>query len=110
MSKKRREEEKRILAEMDEAMKETQTEESTSVEEREKQPKKYKFFGVLEDKTPEKIHCRKCKTLMENGVCPTCGHRVYVPMDEEKKKQVRWIVGGVCLALFLILFLWAQFS
>ena len=105
MSKKRREEERRILAEMDEAMQSEGKE--TPIE---TPSKKYKYFGIIEDKTPEKIHCKNCKTLMEDGVCPTCGFRIYTPMDEGRKKKVRLIVGGVCLAAFLILFLWLQFS
>ena len=100
---KKREVEQKILKEMDEAMKEQgHSEEKTS--------KKYALFGLVEDKTPEKVHCKKCRTWLENGVCPTCGFHIYTPMDEGKKKKIRLIVGGVCIALFLGLFLWLQFS
>lgn len=102
MSKQKREEEKKILAEMDEAMKE-KTEEA-----QEGGKKKYKHFGLFEDKTPENLHCRRCKTLMENGVCPTCGFRSYVPMDEKKQKKIRFILTCVCLAAFVVLFVWLQ--
>lgn len=97
--KQKKEEEKRILAQMDEAMGETS--ETT----KEEKPKR---AGLFTDKTPEQIHCKRCKTLMENGVCPTCGFRMYVPMDKKKQKMIRWIVGGVCLVGFLFLFVWLQ--
>ena len=102
MSKQRREEEKKILAEMDEAMKENVQKEET--------PKKTKskIFGVFEDKTPEQLHCHKCKALMENGVCPECGFRTYVPMSKEKQQKIRLILTGVFVVAFVILFVWLQ--
>ena len=56
----------------------------------------------------QKLHCPRCKTLMENGKCPNCGHYVYVPMDREKRSKIRLIVGGVCIVGFLILFVILQ--
>ena len=100
MKKERGEEEKEILAQMDEAMREEEVGETT-----EEKPKKILFF---KDKTPDEVHCHKCGTLMEKGRCPNCGHTIYVPMDEKKKKIVRWIVGGVCLLAFLIVFIVTQ--
>lgn len=90
---KRKEEEKRILAEMDEAMKglsgeiqEPQTDEQPSA-------------------LSQKLYCRRCKTeLTANGVCPVCGYRVYMPMDEQKRKKIRFIVATACIVGFLILF------
>ncbi len=96
MKKERREEERKILAQMDEAMKENQ---KTDAE------KPQKYVGPFRDKTPETIHCRKCSALMENGKCPNCGHTVYVPMDGKKQKIIRWVVGGVCLLAFLVVFI-----
>ena len=60
------------------------------------------------DVTPEKIHCKRCKTLMENGVCPTCGFRIYVPMEKGKRDKIRLVVTVVCMAVFLVLFLMSQ--
>lgn len=54
------------------------------------------------DATPDKLHCHKCGTLMENGVCPNCGYKIYVPMEESKTKKIRLIVGGVCLVLIVV--------
>ena len=109
MNKQKREEEKKILAEMDEAMKEqAKAEVETPAQENAERPKKYKHFGLFEDKTPEKLHCRKCKTVMENGVCPVCGFRSYVPMDEKKQKKIRFVLTCVCLAVFVVLFVWLQ--
>ena len=93
MRKEKREEEQKILAQMDEAMKEN------------KQPEPQKKVGIFKDKTPNSIHCRKCNTLMENGKCPTCGHTVYVPMDDKKQATIRWVLGGICLVVFVIVFL-----
>lgn len=94
--KEKRSEEQRILAEMDEAMRETA--ESASSRREASAPESYGKDA------PEKLHCKRCKTLMENGVCPTCGFRVYVPMDEKKRKKIRWIVAGVCLVAFLFVY------
>ena len=95
MKKNKREMEEEILAQMDEAMQEEACETSNG------KPKRVGFF---KDKTPDEMHCHKCGTLMEHGKCPACGHTVYVPMDERKKNTIRWIVGGVCLAAFIIVF------
>ena len=70
--------------------------------------KRPKIFGVLEDKTPETMHCRNCNSLMENGVCPTCGFKAYVPMDPEKQKNIRLISGVVCVVVFIIVLLITQ--
>ena len=94
MKANKREEEQKILAEMEEAMHEQGQPEA-----------RQKYIGPFRDKTPEDLHCRKCGTLMESGKCPTCGHTVYVPMDEGKQKTIRWIVGGVCLAVFAVIFI-----
>ena len=102
--KQRKEEEQRVLAEMEEALKENA--EKSESEETEK-PKKG-AFELFKDKTPEILHCRRCKTQMENGVCPSCGFRVYVPMDKEKQKKIRWILGGVCIAGLLIFYILSQ--
>ena len=54
---------------------------------------------------PSQMHCRKCKTFMENGKCPSCGYTVYTPMDEEKQKNVRLILGVVCVVAFVVILL-----
>ncbi|MBE5745196.1 MAG: hypothetical protein E7355_03560 [Clostridiales bacterium] len=90
----KREEERRIIAEMESAMPQ-----KSDVE-------KARTNGVGEEGAqPQKIHCKRCKTLMENGVCPVCGFRIYVPMDERKRKKVRIIVAAACIAVFAALFL-----
>ena len=89
--KERREEEARILAEMEEAM-QAQAEEGAETEEKD------------ETQEEKKVHCAKCGNYMNNGVCPACGHRIYVPMDEDKQKTVRLIVGAVCISAFLLVY------
>ena len=103
MHKKRKEEEARIIAEMEAAMKENAEQKRAQEEEKTAPKTKAKVFGVFEDKTPETMHCHKCKTLMENGVCPNCGYKMYVPMDSEKQKKIRWIATGVCVVVFFLL-------
>lgn len=100
----KRAEEARILAEMDEAMaaQGAQETEVAAPAEEVKEPKKAKWY---QDATPSEIHCKHCKTLMENGVCPNCGYHIYVPMDKKKRDKIRWIVGGACLVAFLIVFI-----
>ena len=96
MKQQRKEEETKILAQMDEAMREKETSNT------ENEPKR---VGLIKDKTPSKIHCHKCGTWMEDGKCPNCGHTIYTPMDEKTQKTIRWIFGGVCLAVLLVLVL-----
>ena len=45
---------------------------------------------------------------MENGVCPTCGFKMYVPMDPQKQKIIRWVSGGICVVVFIILLIVAS--
>ena len=109
----RKERERRMLAEMDAAFLEQkfpETHENKSVdaqnmtvgrETKKKMPPK--------EKNGEKqLHCPRCKSVMEDGKCPTCGHYIYVPMDKEKRNKIRLIVGGVCIVGFVILFVLTQ--
>ena len=102
--KEKRENEAWILAEMEEAMAEKTTENevaSAEVSAEVSAPSKEKWYR---DNTPTEVHCKHCRTLMENGVCPNCGFHIYVPMDKKKRDKIRWIVGGVCIAAFLVVF------
>ncbi len=94
--KQRKEEERRILAELDEAL----AEEKQSKAPTENDERRY----VCDGTQPERIHCRRCKTLMEKGVCPTCGYRIYTPMSEAQRKKTRGIVAVVCIGVFVVLF------
>ena len=107
--KERKEEEKRIIAELDAAMAENKAkEEGGSEQTDEKTAKKPSKSSFYDQTTPEKIHCKRCKTLMENGVCPTCGFRVYVPMEQGKRDKIRlWVTVGL-IAVFLVMFLILQ--
>ena len=97
--KERREEEARILAEMEEAMQERAQENAQDGTD-----------GQAEKDTPSnaetpRYHCSKCGTLMqENGVCPNCGHRIYVPMEESKQKTAQTIIGVACIVIFLLIY------
>lgn len=93
MSKK--EEEKKILEEMQKALAERATEQT-------EQP------AYDDGVTPTVIHCRRCKTVMQKGVCPTCGFRMYVPMDKKKRDKIKLIATCVCMAAFVVLFLILQ--
>ena len=96
----RKAEEARILAEMDAAMGKSLP---TADTETEKQ-------GGTYSSNREIIHCKRCKSVMEQGVCPVCGFRVYTPMDEGKRKKIRLIVGGICVVVFLAAFLILRFA
>ena len=96
------EQEKKILEEMDAAMAEQAEETSAQEQESGEQPQKQ---GIFTDKTPKVLHCRRCRSEMKDGVCPTCGFKMYVPMDEMKQKNIRLIVGGICLVGFVLLLL-----
>ncbi len=113
----RKAEEQRILAEMEKAMQETNTTsqsptlQTTAIDENSKpQPNAQPISARKSDDTmPEKIHCKRCKTLMENGVCPTCGFRIYMPMDEEKRKKIKLVLTAVGMAIFVVVFVVMQF-
>ena len=96
----RKAEEARILAEMDAAMGKSSPTADTETE---------KQGGTYSSST-ETIHCKRCKSVMEQGVCPVCGFRVYTPMDEGKRKKIRLIVGGICVVVFLAAFLILRFA
>ena len=67
-------------------------------------------MGKLDNfgKTPEQIHCRKCKALMENGKCPNCGHTVYMPMDKDKQSKIKLWLTVVFMVAFVALFVLLQ--
>ena len=92
----KRAEEARIIAEMDAALQENGVEVPKT--------KPQRIEPTQQEVPKEKIYCKRCKTLMENGVCPTCGYKVYVPMDEGKRKRIRLVVAAVSIVVFLVLF------
>ena len=94
----KKEEEKRIIAEMEDALREARGE---SVEETPPEASGKKSVYATE---PDKIHCRRCKTLMENGVCPTCGYKIYMPMNDKKRNKIRLITAIVFVAIGVIIF------
>ena len=96
----RKAEEARILAEMDAAMGKSSPTADTET----------KKQGGMYSSNRETIHCKRCKSVMEQGVCPVCGFRVYTPMDEGKRKKIRLIVGGICVVVFLAAFLILRFA
>lgn len=103
MSKQKREEEKKVLAQMEEAMQEEKR--KTAKAEAPKQPKP--SYGNIQ---PEQMHCRRCQTLMKEGVCPTCGFKAYVPMSEEKRKKIKTITTIIGFVIFIIIFVALQFK
>lgn len=110
----RKERERQMIAEMESALLEQKfpaTNEGNAVQtsRADELPKKEKKTNdKAQENKVQQLHCPRCKTLMENGKCPTCGHYIYVPMDEKKRKKIRLIVGGVCLVGFAVLFVLLQ--
>ena len=113
MSKKTRqekkEEEKRLVAEFEEALAQERAKNSEGEEKKEAQAEKKSGASFYSSIEPETIHCRRCKTLMENGVCPTCGFKIYVPMSEEKRRKITMITTAVGFAVFIVIFVVMQF-
>lgn len=103
--RERRAEERKILAEMDAAMSEKRADSSNTVQ---NEPLERTNTRKYDSSMPEKVHCKRCKTLMENGVCPLCGFKIYVPMDEEKRKKIRLGVAVVAVVVFIALFIFLQ--
>ena len=106
----RKERERRMIAEMDAAMwgNKTPNENVDKANGGQKTNGQARTSAKPKKNTGQKLHCPRCKTLMENGKCPNCGHYIYVPMDREKRSKIRLIVGGICIVGFLILFVILQ--
>lgn len=87
--KEKREEEQRIIREMEEALAPNGQTDS-----------------IPQDKTAstneQKRFCRRCRAEIFSEKCHVCGYKEYVPMDEKKQKKIRLIVGGVCIAVFIV--------
>ena len=105
MSKKTRaekkEEERKILEEMGEVMPKPKYTGGN---------KKKKHENEYDETMPKKIHCKHCQTLMENGVCPKCGHTVYVPMSKKQRDKARLIIAAVVMVATVVLFVVLQFK
>jgi uncharacterized paraquat-inducible protein A len=97
----KREEERKILEEMSEVMPAPKYTGGN---------KKKKYTNEYDETMPKKIHCKHCQTLMENGVCPNCGHTVYVPMSKKKREKTRLIVAALLMVGAVILFVALQFK
>ena len=117
--KKKQEEESRIIAELEEAMSENakmqevtsdETEQNVEMPQPQKCTNKKVHRSNYGDYMPEKIHCRQCRTLLENGVCPNCGYKIYVPMDEKKREKIKLILAGIFITLFVIIYVAIQIS
>lgn len=103
----KRAEERRILAEIDNAMAA-----QNHVEEREKPSKAVVKSGAKQGgKGKKTYYCPGCKNpLDEKGLCAHCGYKMYIPMDEEKRNKIKLILTVVCLVIFAALFVWLQFK
>ena len=59
---------------------------------------------------PPTIKCPNCGEEMPTTIdtCVSCGHYLkadkkgYTPMDEDKAKKIRWIIGVICIIAFII--------
>ena len=104
--KERKAEEKRIIAEFEAALEEERKGSESEGLSQNPQPKakkaKTSFYTSAD---PERVHCKRCKTLMEGGVCPVCRYKIYQPMSEEKRRKIKGIItlaALVVLAVFLV--------
>ena len=100
--KEKRAEEARILAEM-----------KAAIEEAERAENAENWEAQIEESAPVQTakptyHCRRCKAVMQNGVCPVCGFKMYVPMDEKKLGKIKLVLTAVGMAIFLAIFLYIQ--
>lgn len=105
--KEKKAEETRILAEMKAALEEA--ERADNMTNGEKEVEESAPVQKSQTKPQESTyHCRRCRTVMQNGVCPTCGFKMYVPMDEKKLGKIKLILTAVGMAIFLAIFLYIQ--
>lgn len=103
----RKEAERRMIAEMDEAMKGGGAKTDAS----ETDCKNEEGRGAMTENkaenprgkgAPRQARCRRCGAAMENFTCPVCGYKEYVPMDEKKLKKIRATIGIICIAAFVV--------
>ena len=101
----RKEEERQIIEQMKAALAEAdaqeQAEQPSAQAETNTQPQKQSVFDI----TPQVLHCKRCKTEMKNGKCPTCGFEMYVPMSKEKRDKIKLYATIVGMALFVVIFI-----
>lgn len=101
--KEKREEERRIIAELDAAVQEQETG-TESVPQAAPAPKN------RQEKGKQRYHCPKCKTTLEqDGKCPTCGYKMYMPMDEKTRNKIKIILTVVLMVIFAVMFVILQF-
>ena len=103
--KEKKAEEVRVLAEMKAALEEAERAEKEASGEAESAsaPK-------WESPAPQEptYHCHRCKTVMQKGVCPVCGFKMYVPMDEKKLGKIKLVLTAIGMAIFIAIFLYIQ--
>ncbi len=114
----KREEERRIIAEMEAALRENEAGENAQNSQSESENKTKTSGESAPQNSPAKnskkgkkgFHCPRCKTLLqEDGRCPTCGYKMYIPMDEKKRNKIKLILTAVLMAIFVVLFVILQF-
>ena len=64
--------------------------------------------SIFDSTMPEQVHCKRCKTLMENGVCPSCGFKIYTPMDMEKREKIKMVTTIIGFVVFFAIFIILQ--
>ena len=64
--------------------------------------------SIFNSSMPEQVHCKHCKTLMENGVCPSCGFKIYTPMDMEKREKIKMVTTIIGFVVFFAIFIILQ--
>ena len=115
MSKQTREEkraqERRMIAEMDAAMKSKEAENAADQSAENTPEERAETENLGAKKQEKRYHCPKCKTLLkEDGLCPTCGYKMYIPMDEKKRNKIKLIVTIVAMVIFAVMFVILQFK
>ncbi len=98
-------EEARIVAEMESAMRGEDKPLAANPDQTTENTENIENDGGTYAPTGQKLYCKRCKSVMQEGVCPVCGYRTYMPMAADKVKHVRIIVAAVSIAVFFILFL-----
>lgn len=88
MSKKRKEEERKIMEEFEQALGQVRDEREKAAQEE----------GITTGV------CKRCGSPCTTEKCQVCGYKEYRPMDERQQRKMRWIIGGVCLAAFALIY------
>ena len=107
----KREEEKKILEEMDAAMREKREKEADEARTAEKSHENHREepSKTARGGKDSEIRCPRCGRLLENRhACPYCRYTGYIPMSKRETRRLKLILYPIVLAAAILLLVFAN--